>query len=108
VCRNDGLADSGRISEWDMHNPGAAPVVDEDDRLPEGMLVRGVVVCHHQFGLGVRLHGRDEYGHVDIISIAPPGVRLAGPQDFPAIGAEVAGRVLGYSGDQLKLSLRGE
>lgn len=96
------------MGEWDMHNAGAAPVVDENDRLSVGSKVRGVVVCHHEFGLGLRLDGRDEYGHVDIIAIAPPDVQLAGPQDFPPIGTEVAGRGLGYAGDQLRLSLREE
>jgi hypothetical protein len=79
----DGLGKiSSGMAEWDMHDPGAAPVVDEGDRLPEGTRVKGVVVCHHPFGLGMRLSGRDECGHVDIISIAPPNVRLDGSQDF--------------------------
>jgi hypothetical protein len=65
------------MGEWDMHDAGAAPVVDEKDRL-----------------------------HVDIIAIAPPDIRLAGPEEFPPVGAEVAARVLGYAGDQFRLSLQ--
>ena len=93
-------------AEWDMHDPGAAPFIEEADRLPVGTAVTGVVVCHHHFGLGVRLDDRDEYAHVDIISIAPPPKRLKGPEEFPPIGSRVSGKVLGYSGDQLKLTLR--
>jgi predicted RNA-binding protein with RPS1 domain len=96
------------MGEWDMHDVGAVPFVDENDRLAAGTKVTGVVVCHHEFGLGVQLDGRGDYGHVDIVAIAPRYVRLAGPQDFPPIGTEVAGRVLGYAGDQLGLSLREE
>jgi hypothetical protein len=94
------------MGEWDMHNVGAVPVVDENDRLAAGTRVTCVVVCRHEFGLGVRLDGSGEYAHVDIIAIAPPDVRLAAPQDFPPIGTNVAGRVLGYAGAQLRLSLQ--
>jgi ribosomal protein S1 len=89
-----------------MHEPGAAPVVDERSRLATGARVTGEVVCHHHFGLGVRLDGREEYGHVDITAIG--STRLSRPGDFPPIGSQVTGRVLGYSGDQLKLALREE
>jgi hypothetical protein len=41
------------MGEWDMHDAGAAPVVDEKDRLPVGTKATGVVVC--QPGLGTRL-----------------------------------------------------
>jgi hypothetical protein len=94
------------MREWDMHDPGAAPVVEEHDRLAIGTEVTGEVVCHHHYGLGVRLDERDEYAHVDIISIGLPD--RGGPADFPPIGSRVRGKVLGYAGDQLKLILRRE
>jgi hypothetical protein len=92
---------------WDMHDVGAAPVIPESNRLAVGQRVSGVVVCHHHFGLGVRLHDRNEYGHVDIPQIAAQAsTPLRGPADYPPIGVKVEGRVLGYSGDQLRLTLR--
>jgi hypothetical protein len=78
------------MGEWDMHDAGAAPVVDENDRLAVGTSVTGIVVCHHHFGLGVRLDGRDEYGHVDITAIAPlpqwSGMSLTGSGSFHTDG----------------------
>jgi predicted RNA-binding protein with RPS1 domain len=89
-----------------MHGPGHAPVLDEQDRLATGARVTGEVVCHHHFGLGVRVDDRDEYGHVDITAISPREVQLRCPEDFPRLGTRVEVRVLGYSRDQLRLSLR--
>jgi ribosomal protein S1 len=86
-----------------MHDAGALPARPEADRLQVGALVAGSVVCHHVFGMGVHLAGRDEYGHVDIIDISRKPLR--GPEDFPAIGSTVRARVLGYSGGQLRLTL---
>jgi hypothetical protein len=40
------------------------------------------------------------------VQIATPPTRLRGPEDYPPIGSMVRGRVLGYSGDQLRLTLR--
>jgi hypothetical protein len=92
-----------------MHDAGSAPVIPEADRLAVGDRVSGVVVCHHHFGLGVRLDDRNEYGHVDIPQIAArASTRLHGPEDYPPIGAAVVARVIGYSGDQLRLTLREE
>lgn len=64
-----------------------------------------MVVCHHVYGLGVRLDEGD-YAHVNIDEITDRP--LAGPQDFPPVGSQVSGTVLGYSGmhQQLRLSLR--
>jgi hypothetical protein len=87
-----------------MHDPGAAPIVEEQNRLMTGTHVTGEVVCHHQYGLGVRLDGRNEYAHVDITAIGLAEGR--GQEDFPPFGSRVRGTVLGYSGDQLKLTLR--
>jgi ribosomal protein S1 len=90
---------------FDMHAAGAVPAIPEDQRLEQGLVVSGVVVCHHPFGLGVRLADREEYGHVDVPQISDGMIR--GPEDYPAVGEHVRGRVLGYAGDQLRLTLRG-
>jgi len=79
-----------------MHRAGACPVRPADDRLPAGTLVTGEVVCHHPFGLGIRLHDRDEHGHVDVPHVSSDPVR--GPEDYPPIGKVVRARVVGYSG----------
>jgi predicted RNA-binding protein with RPS1 domain len=83
----------------------AIPSVTEARRLEEGRNVTGVVVCHHPFGLGVRLEDREEYGHVDVPQIRDGVVR--GVEDYPPVGERVRGRVLGHAGDQLRLTLRG-
>jgi hypothetical protein len=69
-----------------MHDAGSAPVVLESDRL------------------GV---GGGEYAHVDVPQIVTPN-RLRGTEDYPPIGANVTAKVLGYSGNQLRLTLREE
>ncbi len=91
-----------------MHDARSAPVVPESERLSVGERVSGVVVCHHGFGLGVRLDGKDEYGHVDAPQIVTPPNRIRGTEDYPPIGATVTAQVLGYSADQLRLTLREE
>jgi hypothetical protein len=93
-----------------MHDPGAEPL-PLNARLDSGVEVTGVVVCHHHFGIGVKLDGRDEYAHVDIISIDPGGPPLDETL-FPPVGSTVTGTVLGYTPDdgkppgQLRLRLR--
>ena len=77
-----------------MHNEDALEPLPEQQRLPCGQVVR----------LGIRLNGRDKYGHVDVPQIGD-GI-IKGPEDYPAIGATVRGRVLGYHSLQLRLSLR--
>jgi hypothetical protein len=76
-------------------------------RRTEGEQVRGIVVCHHVYGLGIYLPDRDEYGHVNITAIKPPGERIDGPADFPPVGGPIEGTVLGYTGvdQQLRVSM---
>jgi hypothetical protein len=88
---------------WDMHDHGAELARTENDRLSEGAQVSGIVVCHHHYGLGVYIPGRDEYGHVDIPFVGPG--RLRGPEDFPTIGADVDATVSGYTGIHAQLRL---
>ena len=90
-----------------MHDHGDEIAKPLAERSGEGEQVRGVVVCHHAYGLGMYLPDRSEYGHVNITSIRPAGQRLAGPADSPPIGAEAQGTVLGYTGihDQLRITL---
>jgi hypothetical protein len=90
-----------------MHQAGACPVRPPDDRLPAGTIVTGEVVCHHPFGLGICLHDRDEYGHVDVPYVSSDPVH--GPEDYPPIGIVVRARVVSYSGAnaQLRLHLKG-
>jgi hypothetical protein len=86
---------------WDMHDHGPKIVKPENERSSEGDTVNGFVICHHPFGIGVYIPDRDEYAHVD-----GPAEEVRGEDDLPPIGAKVSGTVLGYSRDQLKLSLR--
>jgi hypothetical protein len=90
-----------------MHDHGDEIRKAEAERSATGEAVRGVVVCHHHFGLGLYIADRDEYAHVNITHIKPPGERIDGPADFPPVGTEVPGVVLGYTGrdDQLRVSL---
>jgi hypothetical protein len=89
-----------------MHAHGEDLVATEEHRLKAGTRVSAVVVCHHVFGLGVYVADADQYGHVDIVSIAAPGVPLRGPEDFPPVDSNVDGVVLGYAGRDAQLRLR--
>jgi hypothetical protein len=89
-----------------MHDHGEDLTKPDVQRLSEGMRVSAVVVCHHDFGLGVYIAERDHYGHVDITLVGPPDVTLHGPEDFPPIGSTVEAAVLGYSGGAAQLRLQ--
>lgn len=65
----------------------------------------GEVVCHHSFGLSIRLYDRDEYGHIDIPHVSSDPVH--GPDDLPPIGTVVRARVVTYSPTQVRLHLKG-
>ena len=87
-----------------MHDDTAAGV-DEERRLNVGTFVRGVVVCHHPFGVGIYLDDEDQYGHVDVSHIRDGLVR--GSEDYPGLGVRTSAVVLGYSGlGQLRLTTR--
>jgi predicted RNA-binding protein with RPS1 domain len=92
--------------DLDMHEAGAVPCPRDDELLAEGTRVRGRVVCHHQFGLGVLVADHGQYGHVDVPYVRDGFVR--GVDDYPPIGSDVRAHVLGYAGAdrQLRLSLR--
>jgi hypothetical protein len=80
------------VTEWDMHaDPGVR--VRADRQLPTGTAVIGVVICHHGFGLGLRIDEYGQYGHVDVPEISAGGV--AGRQDYQAIGAVTPATVIG-------------
>lgn len=88
----------------DMHDdPSAA--VDSSDQLEAGTWVRGVVICHHAYGMGIELPEVGQFGHVDV-----PMVRdrpRPGETGFPPVGTTISAVVLGYSGTrQLKLTTR--
>jgi hypothetical protein len=89
-----------------MHDHGDEIKTPEAERRAEGEQVRGIVVCHHVYGLGMYLPDRDDYAHVNITSIKPSGERVAGPADFPPVGDEVEGAVLGYTGIDQQLRVR--
>jgi predicted RNA-binding protein with RPS1 domain len=88
---------------WDMHTPGNVVPV----QIQPGEVVRGEVVCHHPFGLGLYLPDHDTYGHVNIPNVADTVVH--GPDEFPPIGSKVWARSFGIRGDgrQLNLAMRG-
>lgn len=92
------------MAVWDMHSDEKTRVPAEE-RLTEGTLVQGEVVCHHGFGIGVLVSESHQYGHVDVPYIRDGVVRQ--PDDYPPIGQVVSGVVLGYDGHgQLRLTTR--
>jgi hypothetical protein len=92
------------VGNSDMHDDERSHVAAAD-RLPEGTFVRGVVICHHTFGMGIELDDGGQCGHVDL-----PMVRdtpRPGETGFPPIGTAISAVVLGYSGHgQLRLTTR--
>jgi hypothetical protein len=68
-----------------MHDLGAVPPVPDEQQFAQGQRVRGVVVCHHSFGIGIHVGERDQYGHVDVPQISEGVIR--GPEDYPRLGA---------------------
>jgi protocatechuate 3,4-dioxygenase beta subunit len=86
-----------------MHDHTRDLTKPDEKRFAPGTAVTGTVVCHHHFGLGMYVADHDEYGHVNITAIGPG--RFRGPEDFPTIGSHVSGKVLGYTGDQLRIAL---
>ena len=79
--------------------------VDPSQRLAEGTFVRGTVVCHHAFGIGVHIEGADQYGHVDVPFISDGAIR--GVEDYPRLGQAISGVVIRYDGHgQLRLTTR--
>jgi len=52
--------------------------------------------------------GSAPVAHVDVPQIVTPPNRLRGTEDYLPIGANVTAKVLGYSGNQLRLTLREE
>jgi hypothetical protein len=92
------------MTDWDMHEDPATSV-SEDHELPAGAIVHTTVICHHPFGIGVRLADGTQYGHVNVPVITDGP--LQGPADYPPIGHTAPAVVLGYSGSgQLRLTLR--
>lgn len=87
-----------------MHTDPATRV-PAGDQLPEGTFVRGEVVCHHPFGIGIRVDEVGQYGHVDVPHVRDSVTR--GSEDYPRIGVAVSAVVLGHDGHgQLRLTTR--
>lgn len=92
------------MADWDMHSDTDTRV-DPTRRLAEGTFVRGKVICHHPFGIGVHVDEADQYGHVDVPFIRDGVTR--GVEDYPLIDQIISGVVLGYDGfGQLRLTTR--
>lgn len=92
------------MTGWDMHEDPAT-LVPRDHQLPPGTTVEATVICHHPWGIGVKLADGTQYGHVNVPVISDG--RIGGPEDYPPIGHSTAAMVLGYSGaGQLRLSTR--
>jgi len=92
------------VTSWDMHEDPATQV-PEEHRLRAGARVSVTVVCHHPWGVGIRLTDGTQYGHVDVPFIRDGPIR--GPQDYRPIGQTMPAVVIRYSGSgQLRLSMR--
>jgi hypothetical protein len=95
----------GFVTAWDMHADPAALVPENRQLLSAGETVTATVVCHHPWGIGVRLPDSGQYGHVDVPAISDGVIR--GSEDYPPIGLVTAAVVLGYNGTgQLRLTTR--
>jgi predicted RNA-binding protein with RPS1 domain len=91
------------VPRWDMHEQVSSPAPPLPG-LRVGEQVTGWVICHHPWGLGLRIDRTGQYGHVDVPHINAEGV--GGIADYPAIGQTVRAVVLNYAGNgQLRLSL---
>lgn len=73
------------------------------DRLMEGRVEQAVVVCVHVFGLGLYLPGVDAFGHVNVPVMGVEVTRTL--DDYPAVGARLSVKVLGYTAQQLRLAV---
>jgi predicted RNA-binding protein with RPS1 domain len=92
------------VTGRDMHED-PAPQVPREHRLPAGARVSATVLCHHPWGVGIRLADSTQDGHVDVPFIRDGPVR--GPQDYPPVGQAMPAVVIRYSGTgQLRLSMR--
>jgi hypothetical protein len=90
--------------DWDVHADPATHV-PEEHQLRAGTRVSGTVICHHPFGLGIRLTDCNQCGHVDVPLIRDGPIR--GPEDYPPIGRTAPAVVIRYDVlGQLRLSLR--
>jgi hypothetical protein len=87
----------------DLHDRRYAPrAVDE---IAEGTLVDVTVVCHHPYGMGVWVEDFGQFGHVNVSVIRDEPTD--GLDAYPPIGVRLRAVVIGYSGQQLRLTTRG-
>ncbi len=60
------------MTDWGMHE-GPRTQVPAEHRLPAGAKVFVTVVCHHPWGIGIRLADGTQYGHVDVSHLSGTG-----------------------------------
>ncbi len=84
-----------------MHNqPPNLP----ESTSPAQTVTRGVVICVHEYGVGVYLPEARDFGHVDVPELGVVTARY--PTDYPKIGAVLLLTVFGRSGlGQLRLGV---
>ena len=106
ALRAEACAQGGPTDGWDMHNAGADIEARRSRRLDAGLEVSAEVICHHPFGIGVRMVAFGELGHLDVVAIQPTRGTIVDPSTFPEVGSQIRVVVLGYSGqDQLRLRM---
>lgn len=106
ALRAQACAQGGPTDGWDLHDAGADIEACRSRRLAAGTEVSAEVICHHPFGLGVRIVAFGELGHLDIDAIQPARGTIVDPLTYPEIGSQIPAIVLGYSGqDQLRLRM---
>lgn len=64
-------------------------------RLPRGLLARGIVVCHHPWGMGVLLDYWEQVGHVEPANLR--NTRNTPEADVVPLGTRLSVTVLGYT-----------
>lgn len=83
--------------EWRAYRDRRQPADEEwasaRSRFASGIVIRGVVLSHHRFGFFVDL-GDQVLGVAGIPRVKDPGQAVS-PEDYPAVGEEIAAVVLG-------------
>ena len=92
--------------QWDMHTAGPEILAARTACLPDGVEVVAEVICHHAFGIGVRLVEHFDFAHLDVPAIRPTSGDLVNKLTFPPVGSRIKAVVLGYTGTDQQMRLR--
>ncbi|MGP3963963.1 hypothetical protein ACTWPT_49165 [Nonomuraea sp. 3N208] len=87
---------------WDMHDPETGRFTVQSGLVEIDSLVKGRVLCHHRFGIGVEV---DEpihtFAHAERAVVSDHAIDTFA--DLPRLGVPISGVVLGYSAEGMLL-----